>query len=116
MAWESDSLIVLRAWESHVHGKGAQVLQIPGNQEVREMRDADTVLGIIRARGAAGLPLEDIYRQLFNPRLYLRAYDRIRQNDGSMTPGASTETVDSMSLCDRYSETRPDDREKSATS
>ena len=62
------------------------------------MRDADTVLGIIHARGAAGLPLEDIYRQLFNPRLYLRAYDRIRQNNGAMTPGASKETVDGMSL------------------
>jgi retron-type reverse transcriptase len=62
------------------------------------MRDADTVLGIIHERGKAGLPLEDIYRQLYNPRLYLQAYDRIRQNAGAMTPGATEETVDSMSL------------------
>jgi group II intron reverse transcriptase/maturase len=62
------------------------------------MRDADTVLGIIHARGQAGLPLEDIYRQLYNPRLYLRAYDRLRQHDGALTPGTTEETVDGMSL------------------
>ena len=28
--------------------------------EVSEMRDADTVLGIIRERGRKGLPLDDI--------------------------------------------------------
>jgi hypothetical protein len=30
------------------------------------MRSAETVLGVIRERGNKGLPLEDIYRQLFN--------------------------------------------------
>jgi group II intron reverse transcriptase/maturase len=62
------------------------------------MRDAETVLGIIHERGQAGLPLEDLYRQLYNPQLYLRAYDRLRQNDGAMTPGVTEETVDGMSL------------------
>jgi len=41
------------------------------------MRDAETVLAIIRDRGERGLPLENLYRQLFNPELYLRAYGRI---------------------------------------
>ena len=41
--------------------------------EVREMRDAETVLGIIRDRGSRGLPLEDVYRQLFKPNLYFAA-------------------------------------------
>ena len=36
------------------------------------MRNADTVLGIIHERGKQGLPLEDIYRQLYNPHLYTR--------------------------------------------
>jgi hypothetical protein len=35
------------------------------------MRNADTVLGVIRDRGTRGLPLEDIYRQLFNPVYWL---------------------------------------------
>ena len=62
------------------------------------MRTAETVLGIIHDRGKRGLPLEDVYRQLFNPELYLLAYGRISSNAGAMTPGVTTETVDGMSL------------------
>ena len=62
------------------------------------MRNAETVLGVIYERGRQGLPLEDIYRQLFNRDLYLRAYGRLYRNDGAMTPGATAETVDGMSL------------------
>jgi group II intron reverse transcriptase/maturase len=62
------------------------------------MRNAATVLGVIYERGKRGLPLEDIYRQLFNRDLYLRAYGRLYRNDGAMTPGATAETVDAMSL------------------
>jgi group II intron reverse transcriptase/maturase len=62
------------------------------------MRNAETVLGIIRERGRRRLPLEDIYRQLFNRDLYLRAYGRIYRNDGATTPGSTPETVDAMSL------------------
>ena len=40
------------------------------------MRNAETLLGIIRDRGRRGLPLERVYRQLFNPDLYLLAYGR----------------------------------------
>ncbi|HXT34206.1 MAG TPA: reverse transcriptase domain-containing protein [Chloroflexota bacterium] len=62
------------------------------------MRDAATVLAIIHERGRQGLPLEDIYRQLYNPSLYIRAYERLRHNHGALTPGATGETVDGMSL------------------
>jgi group II intron reverse transcriptase/maturase len=61
------------------------------------MRNAETVLGIIQDRGKRGLILEDAYRQLFNPNLYLRAYGRIYRNDGALTRGATAETVDGMS-------------------
>ena len=47
------------------------------------MRDAETVLAIIRERGKKGHGLEDIYRQLYNPDLYLRAYGRISRNAGA---------------------------------
>lgn len=62
------------------------------------MRNAETVLGVIRERGKQALPLEDIYRQLYNPNLYLRAYARLYPNKGAMTPGTTTETVDGMSI------------------
>src|SRR4029077_4010915 len=44
------------------------------------------------------LPCQEFDRQLFNPQLYLLAYGRIYANTGAMTPGASQETVDGMSM------------------
>jgi group II intron reverse transcriptase/maturase len=77
------------------------------------MQNAETVLGVLRERGRRGLPCDELYRQLFNPHLYLLAYGRLYSNDGAMTPGADGETVDGMSLakigaiigalrCERY--------------
>jgi group II intron reverse transcriptase/maturase len=63
------------------------------------MRKADLVLDVIRDRSIRGLHLdEDVYRQLFNQNLYLRAYSRIYKNAGAMTPGTTAETVDGMSV------------------
>ena len=62
------------------------------------MREAEAVLGVLRERGRRGLPLERLYRQLFNPQLYLLAYGRLYSNKGAMTPGPDGETVDGMSL------------------
>ena len=62
------------------------------------MREAETVLRLIQERGKKGLPLERAYRLLFNQELYLLAYGKIQRNQGAMTPGVTTETVDGMSL------------------
>ncbi|MFF9512536.1 reverse transcriptase domain-containing protein [Streptomyces sp. NPDC014724] len=61
------------------------------------MQSAETVLGVLRERGRRGLPCEELYRQMFNPQLYLLAYGRIYSNKGAMTPGVTQETVDGMS-------------------
>lgn len=61
------------------------------------MQDAATVLSIIRKRGEQGLPLNNLYRQLYNPQLYWQAYARLYSNDGAMTPDTTGETVDGMS-------------------
>jgi group II intron reverse transcriptase/maturase len=77
------------------------------------MRSATTILGIIQERGKKRLPLERVYRLLFNRDLYLMAYGKIYRNDGATTPGSTSETVDEMSLhkidtmiealrCERY--------------
>ena len=60
------------------------------------MQSAEMYLGILHERGKRGLPLERVYRQLFNPELYLLAYGKIYRNQGAMTPGATQETVDGM--------------------
>ena len=62
------------------------------------MQTAEALLEIIHERGKRGLPLERLYRHLFNPELYRRAYGKIYRNDGAMTPGVTAETVDGMSL------------------
>ncbi len=38
------------------------------------MRNAESVLSVLRERGRRGLPVERLYRQLFNPQLFLLAY------------------------------------------
>src|SRR5437588_12271857 len=42
--------------------------------EVCEMQTTDVLLVLLRALGKRGLPVTRIYRQLFNPHLYLTAY------------------------------------------
>lgn len=61
------------------------------------MQNAETVLSVLRERGRRGLPCDELYRQLFNPQLYLLAYGRLYSNQGAMTPGVDGETVDGMS-------------------
>jgi group II intron reverse transcriptase/maturase len=77
--------------------KGGRCPDTP-DREVRVMRSADRILRVIRERGSRGLPLERVYRLLFNRDLYLLAYGRLYRNHGAMTPGGTPETVDGMSL------------------
>jgi group II intron reverse transcriptase/maturase len=62
------------------------------------MQSAETVLDVLRERGRRCLPCDELYRQLFNPQLYLLAYGRIYSNKGAMTPGADAETADGMTM------------------
>jgi len=62
------------------------------------MRTADTILGLIRERGKQGLPLERVYKLLYERDLYLMAYGKIYRNKGAMTHGVTDETPDGISL------------------
>lgn len=62
------------------------------------MRDTNTIIELISERGKKGLPLERLYRLLFNRNLYLQAYGKIYRNAGIMTHGVTDETPDGMSL------------------
>lgn len=79
------------------NGEVRQVSHVK-DEKVREMRTANTILNIIQDRGKRKLPLDDTYRQMFNPDMYLRSYTKLYKNDGAMTPGTTGETVDGMSL------------------
>src|SRR6266540_431713 len=84
--------------EGRPQGEGAQVIGHQQGQEACEMQTAEVVLGVLRERGRRGLPCNRLYRQVFNPQLYLLAYGRIYANHGAMTPGATQETADGMSM------------------
>src|SRR5215467_13014922 len=62
------------------------------------MREARTILQLVRERGKKGLPVERVYRLLFNPDLFLMAYGRIYRNQGAMTKGTTEETADGMAM------------------
>lgn len=62
------------------------------------MRDAETIIGLVQERGKKGLPLERVYKLLFNRELYLKAYGKIYRNKGAMTHGVTEETPDGMSM------------------
>jgi group II intron reverse transcriptase/maturase len=61
------------------------------------MQTAETIEALIRERGKKGVPLERVYRLLYNPDFYLRAYGKLYRNKGATTPGTTEETVDGMS-------------------
>jgi len=56
------------------------------------------VVEILADRGKRGLPVERVYRYLWNEDLLIEAYARIGKNDGATTRGVDRETVDGMSL------------------
>ncbi len=62
------------------------------------MRQTQTILQLLRERGKKRLPLERVYRLLYNPELYLTAYGRIYRNEGAMTKGTTQETADGMTM------------------
>lgn len=62
------------------------------------MRNADTILGLIRERGKKRLPLERLYKLLFNQDLFLMAYAKMYRNTGARIKDATEETPGGMSL------------------
>ena len=62
------------------------------------MRTAKTIFSIIRERGQRELLVNNVYRLLYQKELYLHAYGKLYRNQGAMSEGVTSETVDAMSL------------------
>ena len=45
-----------------------------------------------------GLKINDIYKLMFNVRMYEVAYRKLKSNPGNMTPGIIPTTLDDMSM------------------
>lgn len=65
------------------------------------MRDPQTLFAIIHERGTRGLPLERVYRLLYNDALYLVACDTLRRQTRSLAPGCSLPIVAGPALKSR---------------
>lgn len=62
------------------------------------MQTTENVISVMQTLGSKGEPLTRLYRQLYNENLYISAYSRLYANKGALTPGATAETVDGMSI------------------
>jgi len=61
------------------------------------MQTANHILQAMRKLGEQRQPLTRVYRSLFCEDIFLAAYDKIRRNQGALTPGTENDTVDGMS-------------------
>ena len=64
------------------------------------MQRAEVVLSILsqKATQKKEYVFDRLYRNLFNPDFYLLAYNNIYANEGNMTAGISTETIDGFNI------------------
>src|SRR6266849_4972660 len=76
--------------DTHTQGRYQEVSKA---WRYAKLQTTEALLGLLRERGKRGLPLQRIYRQLYNTNLYLTAYGRIYRNAGAMTPAVTDETA-----------------------
>lgn len=62
------------------------------------LRNPDDVLNSLASKATTEYQYERLYRNLFNPKFYLLAYQNITGNHGSMTPGIDGATMDGMGM------------------
>lgn len=67
------------------------------------MQTTENITHVMQTLGEKRAPLSRVYRQLFNENLYVSAYSRLYRNEGALTPGVTSETVDGMSLAKVHS-------------
>jgi hypothetical protein len=83
--------------ESDIQGEGAQEPRYASYERYAQCRTPQLSWVSSAHRGERGLPLKNLYRQLYNPQFYFQAYVRLNSNDGARTPDTTGETVDGMS-------------------
>ena len=65
-----------RVSDTHTQGRYQEVSKA---WRSAKLQTTEALLGLLRERGKRGLPLNRIYRQLYNTNLYLTAYGRVYQ-------------------------------------
>ena len=63
------------------------------------MRNPENVLESLKTQANnPNYKYQRLYRNLYNPEFYLKAYGRIQANPGNMTKGTDGQTIDGMSM------------------
>lgn len=62
------------------------------------MQTTENIIHVMQTLGEKRAPVERVYRQLYNENLYVSAYSRLYRNEGALTPGVTSETIDGTSL------------------
>lgn len=94
-------------------GRRGSGTQLVSHMEVCVMQKAAHILQAMQKLGEKGIPLTRVYRNLYNEDFFLKAYDKVGRNEGSMTPGVDDDIADGTSLkrirrlieqlrCERY--------------
>lgn len=80
--------------------KDGRMSLIQRKENVRDiMRDPKNVLESLKSQSSnTSYKYQRLYRNLYNPEFYLRAYSRIQAKPGNMTEGADGQTIDGMSM------------------
>src|SRR5260370_27200663 len=81
--------------DTHTQGRYQEVSKA---WRYAKLQTTEALLGLLRERGKRGLPLNRIYRQLYNTNLNLTPYAPVYRNAGSITPGVPEETADGPPL------------------
>lgn len=92
--------VVVRGWESQLHGEAEQFICHTEYGRVREaLRNPNEVLTSLGSKARnREYRYERLYRNLYNPNFYLLAYQNIYNNGGSMTKGLDGETLSGMGM------------------
>ena len=93
--------IVVRGRESRPHGEVRQsTAQYNLRKGVRDtMRSPEVILKNLGDKAKdKSYQFKRLYRNLYNPEMYLLAYQKIASSEGSMTAGTDGNTLDGMSM------------------
>lgn len=94
-------LVVVRARESLVHGEGEQSILSKNKRKVMvdTMRRPELVLDILKEKaGKRDYVFKGLYKNLYNPDFYLKAYGKMYAKEGNMTRGTDGQTIDGFNL------------------
>lgn len=88
--------VVVRDGESPLHGEGEQFTRLKLYRKGRNaLQNSEIVLiNLSKQAKKENYYFDRLYRNLYNPQMYIKAYTNIYQNDGSATSGIDNVTAD----------------------